>query len=105
MANGRLGAFDLAASTNTLLYTCPAGKIAFVCVNMCARSGSPTVRLAIADNGTPADEDWIEYNLQLQAGGIPLVREGIILQATDRLYGYASTTGVSAVVYGKEETI
>lgn len=102
---GRLGAFDLAATTETLLYTCPASTKAFVSVNMCARSGTPTVRLALADNGVPAAEDWLEYDFSLSAGSIPLVREGIILKATDRLYGYASATGVSVVVYGQEETV
>src|SRR3990167_1212541 len=97
---GRLGAADLAATTETLLYTCPASTKAFVSVNLCARSGSPTVRIAIADNGAAADADWIEYDYAISAGSTPLVREGIILTATDRIYVWASATGVSAVIYG-----
>ena len=103
--SGRLGAADLAAATNTLVYECPAGMEAFVTLNACARSGTPTLRVALADNGAPANEDWIEYDLQLQAGGIPLLREGIIMKATDRLYVWASATGVSAVAYGKEAAV
>lgn len=102
---GRLGAADMAATTNTLLYTCPASTKAFVSVNVCALSGSPTVRIAIADNGTPAAEDWIEYDYQISAGGIPLVREGIILKATDRIYVWSSAINVTAVVYGQEEAV
>jgi hypothetical protein len=99
---GRLGAQDLSASTNTLLYECPADTEAFVSVQLVARGGTPTVRIALADNGTPAAEDWIEYDVQLAQGGPPLLREGIYLKATDRIYVWASATGVSAVAYGKE---
>lgn len=102
---GILGHIDCAATTNELLYTCPASTEAFVNVNICARSGTPTVRLAISDNGTPANEDWLEYDYPITAGGLPLLREGIYMKATDRLYVWSSATGVSANAYGKETAV
>jgi hypothetical protein len=99
---GILGQLDCAATTNELLYECPASTEAFVAVNIVARSGSKTVRLALAPNTTPADSSWLEYDFPIGAGGTPLLREGIYMKATDRLYVWSSATGVSANAYGKE---
>ena len=58
--HGRLGANDLAATTNTSVYTVPASTKATVNINVCNRNSSAVkIRLAIEDGstGTPADED------------------------------------------------
>lgn len=99
MAHGRLAAVDLSAATNNLVYTATAET--FCTLNVCSRSGTCTVRVAIADNGVPAAEDWIEYDVPLVAGGIPLVREGLYLQSTDRIYVYTDAANAAAVVWGK----
>lgn len=99
MAYGRLAAVDLSAATNNLVYTASAET--FATLNVCSRSGTCTVRVAIADNGTPAAEDWIEYDVALTAGGVPLVREGLYLQSTDRIYVYTDSANAAAVVWGK----
>lgn len=102
----KLGAADLAATTNTSVYTVPASTEAIVNVNIVNRNAAGTtrtVRLAIAESGTPGDEDWIEYDLELDGSGV-LERTGIHLAATEVIVAYASDTGVSVVAYGNERS-
>ena len=40
MATGRLGTADLAAATNTTVYTCPADTFAVVTLSMCNRGAT-----------------------------------------------------------------
>jgi hypothetical protein len=63
------------------------------------------VRLALTASSTPADTDWLEYDVQLTAGDVPLLREGIGMMAGNRLYAWASGIGVSVVVYGNPERL
>ena len=103
MATGRLGANDLAATTDTTVYTCPASTFAVVTVSLCNRnaSSSRNIRVAVATSGTPSNAEYIEYDSELLAKGV-LERTGIVLAATQRLVVYASATDISAVVYGIE---
>lgn len=105
MSLQRLGGFDLAATTDTLLYTCPTNFHALVCVNFVTRSASRTVRLALTASSTPADTDYLEYEFPLSVGGGPLYRSGIAMAAGNRLYGRASGTGVSVVLWGNAERL
>ncbi len=103
MASGRLGASDLSATTNTSVYTVPASKLASFTVSVCNRNTSAvTVRLALAASGTPSATEWIEYDTSIQANSV-LERTGIVLDASKIVVAYASTTGVSVVVWGIEE--
>lgn len=99
----RLGGADLTATTDTSVYTCPPLKKAFVAFNMCCRSGSGTVRMALTSGGAPAATDWIEYAVPLSVGGPPLLREGLLLAAGEKLYAWASAANFTAVVYGRED--
>ena len=102
MATGRLGANDLAATTNTTVYTVPADTFAVITVAICNRNAaSRNVRLAISDTGTPADADYLEYDVELLGNGI-LERSGIVLEAGSNVVVYSSGTTVNAVVYGIE---
>ena len=103
MATGRLGANDIAATTDTTVYTCPASTFAVVTISLCNRnaSSSRNIRVAVATSGTPSDAEYIEYDSELLAKGV-LERTGIVLAATQRLVVYASATDISAVVYGIE---
>lgn len=97
-----LAAADLAADTDTLVYTLPVGKKASVNVSFCARTQAAQVRLAVTSGGAPADADWFEYDVSLAANGV-LERTQIWLEASERIYARASETGVSVVVYGPVE--
>ena len=103
MATGRLGANDIAATTNTTVYTCPASTFAVVTVSLCNRnaSSSSNIRIAVATSGTPSDAEYIEYDAELLAKGV-LERTGIVLAANQRIVVYTSATDISAVVYGIE---
>ena len=99
-----LGAFDLAAATNTELYEVPAGKKASVNISLCARTQAADIRLAVTSGAAPAATDWIEYDATIQAGGV-IERTQIWMTAGEKLYGRASATGVSAVVFGPVEDV
>lgn len=105
MIHGRLGASDLAATTNTSTYSVPASRKATVTVSFCNRNAtSVTVRLAHVDGaiGVVASDDYLEYDATVPANGV-LERSGITMAATHTLLTRASGTGVSAVVSGIEE--
>lgn len=103
MATGRLGAADLSATTNTVLYTVPSSTKAALTVGLCNRSASAaTVRIALAASSTPTDAEWISYGESLAANAA-MERTGIILSAGQSLVVYASAAQVSAVAWGVEE--
>lgn len=102
MPTGRLGVADLAATTNTTIYTTPAATFTVATVNICNRTAnSITVRLAIANTDTPADSEWIEFDATLLARGV-LERTGLVLDAGKRIVVRASAIGISASCYGIE---
>jgi hypothetical protein len=103
MASGRLGANDLAATTNTTVYTVPAGKLATFNVSLTNRNATPVaVRLAMAATGTPTASEWLFYDYML-AGNNTVERTGLVADATKLLVAYAGATGVSVVAYGLED--
>lgn len=105
MASGRLGAVDLAATTNTLVHTGTASKITTCSVNFANRNASSiTVRLAHLNGaiGTLANEDYIEYDVTILPNGV-LERTGIVLAAAHTIVAYSDTANVSVQVWGWEE--
>ena len=102
MATGRLGVADLAAATNTTLYTVPASTFSVVTVSVLNRGATAaTIRLAVASSATPADSEYLEYDTSLSAKGV-LERTGIVIDAGKLLVVRSSATSVNAVVYGIE---
>jgi hypothetical protein len=103
MANGKLGTADLAALTNTTVYTVPFGKTTSCTVRITNRNGSAvTVRLALSVTGTPALSEWIEYDVLVDGNGI-IEDSGLVIAATHNIVAYSNSTGVSVNVYGYEE--
>jgi hypothetical protein len=102
MATGRLGAADLAAATNTSVYTVPATTFSVVSLSVCNRGNSPIgVRVAVAASGTPTNAEYIEYDVEIGAKGV-LERTGIVMDEGKVLVVRASAANVSAVVFGIE---
>jgi hypothetical protein len=102
MATGRLGVADLAAATNTTLYTVPASTFTVLTVSLCNRGASAAnIRIAVSTSATPADSEYIEFDVSLAAKGV-LERSGIVLDAGKLLVVRSSAVSVSAVTYGIE---
>lgn len=102
--HGRLGASALSAATDTEVYRVPSGRKATVIANMCNRSTSTTVRLALVNGavGSLANSDYLEYETSLGANGV-LERERITLSAGQSICMRAASANVSGVVWGVEE--
>ena len=99
---GDVSGFDLAATTDTLIYTCPSTKRASVTVSFVNRGASSvTVRLARGTGASPAATDYLEYEATL-AAGVPLIRSGIPLSAGDKLWARASAVNVTVQAEGVE---
>lgn len=102
MATGILGTADLAANTNTTLYTVPVSTFSVVTVSICNRGAAAVdVRIAVSDSGTPANEDYLEFDSSVLAKGV-LERTGIVLQAGKLIVCRANATDVNVVVTGIE---
>ena len=102
MATGILGANDLAATANTTVYTVPADTFAVVTVNVTNRnSQSRNIRIATADDDTPTDAEWIEFDTEILGNGV-IERSGIVLNEGKKIVAYTNSTEVNVVVYGIE---
>jgi hypothetical protein len=103
MPSGILGQSAPAASTNTTVYTVPAGKLAVVNVNIVNRGNvNATVQLALASTGTPTSAEYIEFGVTIPATGV-LERTGLVLHAGENIVVNASTADTSVNVYGYED--
>ncbi|CAN7203242.1 hypothetical protein LJR118_000618 [Acidovorax sp. LjRoot118] len=102
MANGRLGAADLVANTNTTLYN-PVGATGAVTVSVVNRNaGGALVRLALATTATPTGSEWLEFDAYLPTAGV-LERTAIVVGPGQFLVVHSSAASVSAVAFGFEE--
>jgi hypothetical protein len=102
MATGRLGTADLAGATNTTVYEVPEDTFAVVTVSICNRNiASITVRLAMAATSTPANGEFIEYDVSIPANAV-LERTGIVMDTGKLLVVRSSLANVSVVAWGIE---
>lgn len=103
MPSGKLGAANLAANTDTLLYTVPASIVATVSIRLCNRGAAPVkLRVAVGSGVAPADTDYLDYDAPVPANGI-LENTGIVLSAGEKLWVRSDTATVSARAHGFEE--
>ena len=102
MARGRLGHADLTGGANTSLYTVPANNFAIVTLSVCNRGNAAvSIRVSVSSAGTPADSEYIEYDVELLPKGV-LERSGIAMAAGQIMVVYSSAPNVSAVAFGIE---
>ena len=103
MPSGKLGAADLAANADTLLYTVPVGTVTTVSVRLCNRGTTQVkLRVAVGSGAAPAASDYIDYDANVPANGI-LENTGIVMSAREKLWVRSDTTNVSARAHGFEE--
>ena len=102
MATGRLGTADLAAATDTTLYTVPADTFSVLTLSICNRNASSArIRVSVSASGTPANEEFIEFDSEIVGNGV-VERTGIVMDANKLLVVRSDTINVSAVAYGIE---
>ncbi len=108
MGAKRLGAVDITASTQTLLYTPPTNTGAAITASLCNRnSASVLIRLALctsASSASPAAGEYVEYNTTLPANGI-LERTGLIVASGQYVVAYCNSAGVSGLAFGIESQL
>lgn len=106
MATGVIGTpSDLAAATNTTVYTCPADTFCVATINITNRNAtSITARIAVSAADTPTDAEWLEYDSTVLGNGV-LERTGIVLAAGQKIVVRSSTVNVNAVAMGIETSL
>lgn len=102
MATGRLGVSAIPATTLTTVYTVPTGNYTVLNVSITNRNtGSVKIRMAIAASGTPASEEYVEYDTTIIGNGV-FERTGLVLNAGLNIVVYSDTANVGCTVYGIE---
>ena len=100
-----LAGFDLAAATDTLVFTAPAGVMpTTVNALFCNRNaaGVAPVSLWAVPAGQALDPKWtLEAGTPLPAKA-PLERGGIPLGVGDKVYARSETAGVNVVIVGMQ---
>lgn len=100
-----LGQVAPAATTNTTLYTVPAGTSTVVStINVCNRSSSSdTFRIAVRPAGASlATLHYLAFDASLAANDSISVTIGVSLATTDVITVYAATANLSFAAFGAE---
>lgn len=102
MATGRLGVSAIPATTNTTVYTVPAGYYTVCNVSITNRnSTSVNIRLAMSSSGTPNAQEFIEYDTVIVGNGV-FERTSLVMDAGLNVVVYSSAANVGCTVYGIE---
>lgn len=99
MASGKLGSADLAATTDTLLFTAGVTPQTFN-VRFANRNGSTVkIRVAIGAGGAPATTDYVDYDVSVPANGI-LEDVGLVASSGEKIWVRSDTANVSVRAHG-----
>jgi hypothetical protein len=102
-----LGQSAPSATTNTNLYTVPAGTSAVISTLVVANRAATTAtyRIAIRPAGaTVANQHYIAYDVVVGAADSTTLTLGITLAATDIITVYAGNANLSFSAFGSEIT-
>lgn len=102
-----LGQSAPAATTNTDIYTVPAGTQTVVSTLIIAnRAASPaTYRIAVRPNGASlANQHYIAYDVTVGASDSTTLTLGLTLDPAEVITVYASTANLSFNIFGSEIT-
>ena len=98
-----LGTALPAAQTLVTLYQVPAGRRAVVNVAACNRGPlASTLRLALSSNTSPADSEYIEFDVSLAPSEV-LERTALSLAAGQQVLVQADSDHISFNTWGIEE--
>ena len=102
MPSGILGVADLAANTDTSVYTVPAATTTSFSVNFTNRGSVPaTIRFGICASGTPANSEFILFDMVI-APDQSIERTGLVAQTGRIVVARSNVANVSVQVYGYE---
>lgn len=98
-----LGTALPAANTLATLYEVPTGRRAVVNVGACNKGTALSkVRVALTASATPAESEFIEYDVSLAATEV-LERTALSLAAGQKIMAQATTATVTFNAWGIEE--
>ncbi len=100
MPSGFLGSADLAAATDTLLFTASVTPQTFN-VRFTNRNGVPVkIRMAIGTGGAPAATDYVDYDgPPVPPNGI-LEDTGLVASSGEKIWVRSDTANVSVRAHG-----
>lgn len=99
MASGLLGKADLAAATDTLLFTAGATPQTFNVRFANRNTTAVKVRVAIGTGASPATTDYVDYDVTVLANGI-LEDTGLVASSGEKVWVRSNTANVSARAHG-----
>lgn len=100
-----LGQSAPSATTDTDLYTVPAGQQAVISTIVIANrtNTNGTYRIAVRPSGSAiANQHYIAYDVSVAASDSTTLTLGLTLTATDIITVYASSTNLSFSAFGSE---
>lgn len=99
MASGLLGKADLAATTDTLLFTAGVTPQTFNIRFANRNTSAVKVRVAIGTGASPAAADYVDYDVSILANGI-LEDTGLVASSGEKVWARSGTANVSVRAHG-----
>lgn len=99
MASGKLGSADLAAATDTLLFTAGVTPQTFNVRFANRNTTAVKIRVAIGTGVSPAATDYVDYDVPILANGI-LEDTGLVASSGEKVWARSDTANVSVRAHG-----